>query len=82
MNNIVLFPFSEYWWFYLAFTLFVFVLLAIDLGIFHRDAHEVSFKESLIWSIVWISLALIFNFVFYQYALWKFPQIESLISTP
>lgn len=80
MQNVVLFPFAEYWWFYLGFTLFVFVLLAIDLGIFHRDAHEVSFKESLTWSIIWISLALIFNFVFYQYALWKFPQVERLIS--
>ncbi len=80
MQNVVLFPFAEYWWFYLGFTLFVFVLLAIDLGIFHRDAHEVSFKESLTWSIIWISLALIFNFLFYQYALWKFPQVERLIS--
>jgi tellurite resistance protein TerC len=82
MQNVVLFPFAEYWWFYLGFTLFVFVLLAIDLGIFHREAHEVSFKESLTWSIIWISLALIFNFVFYQYALWKFPQVERLISIP
>ena len=80
MQNVVLFPFAEYWWFYLGFTLFVFVLLAIDLGIFHREAHEVSFKESLTWSIIWMSLALIFNFLFYQYALWKFPQVERLIS--
>jgi len=80
MENIVLFPLAEYWWFYLGFTLFVFILLAIDLGIFHRDAHEVSFKESLTWSIIWISLALIFNFLFYQYALWRFPQVERLIS--
>lgn len=82
MQNVVLFPFAEYWWFYLGFTLFVFILLAIDLGIFHREAHEVSFKESLTWSIIWISLALIFNFLFYQYALWRFPQIERLISIP
>lgn len=82
MQNVVLFPFAEYWWFYLVFTLFVFILLAIDLGIFHREAHEVSFKESLTWSIIWISLALIFNFLFYQYALWKFPQVERLISIP
>ena len=82
MQNVVLFPFAEYWWFYLGFTLFVFILLAIDLGIFHREAHEVSFKESLTWSIIWISLALIFNFLFYQYALWRFPQVERLISIP
>lgn len=82
MEKIILFPFAEYWWFYLAFTVFVFVLLAIDLGVFHRDAHEVSFKESLTWSIIWISLALIFNFLFYQYALWRFPQVDRLISIP
>jgi tellurite resistance protein TerC len=82
MQNVVLFPFAEYWWFYLGFTLFVFILLAIDLGIFHREAHEVSFKESLTWSIIWISLALIFNFLFCQYALWRFPQVERLISIP
>ncbi|MEW6702519.1 MAG: TerC/Alx family metal homeostasis membrane protein [Bacteroidota bacterium] len=82
MQNVVLFPFVEYWWFYLGFTVFVFVLLSIDLGVFHREAHEVSFKESLVWSIVWISLALIFNFLFYQYALWKFPQVERLILIP
>ena len=82
MEKIILFPFAEYWWFYLGFTLFVFVLLAVDLGIFHREAHEVSFKESLTWSIIWISLALIFNFLFYQYASWKFPHVERLMSIP
>jgi len=82
MENVILFPFSEYWWFYLVFTLFVFILLAIDLGIFHRDAHEVKFKESLTWSIIWISLALVFNFLFYKYAQWKLPQVERLVSIP
>ncbi|HQU84882.1 MAG TPA: TerC family protein [Pyrinomonadaceae bacterium] len=67
-----LFPFAEYWWFYGIFTLFVLIMLALDLGVFHRKAHEVSFKEATIWSIVWISLALVFNFIFYQYASAKF----------
>ncbi len=80
LQNIALFPFEEYWWFYLAFTLFVLSLLALDLGVFHRNAHEVTFKESLIWSVVWISLALLFNYLFYQYSLWKFPQVERLSS--
>ncbi|MGE5812417.1 MAG: hypothetical protein ACM339_13000, partial [Ignavibacteria bacterium] len=74
MESIVLFPFSEYWGFYVGFTLFVLVLLSLDLGIFHKEAHEVSFKESLTWSIIWVSLALIFNFAFYKYALWKFSE--------
>jgi tellurite resistance protein TerC len=67
-----LFPFAEYWWFYGIFTLFVLFMLALDLGVFHRKAHEVSFKEATIWSIIWITLALIFNFIFYQYASAKF----------
>ena len=77
-----LFPFAEYWWFYALFTLFVLAMLALDLGVFHRKAHQVSFKEASIWSIVWVTLALVFNLVLYQYALWKFPQDERLISLP
>ena len=55
---IQLFPFSEYWWFYLAFIGFVLLLLALDLGVFHRKAHTVRFREAATWSVVWISLAL------------------------
>jgi len=36
-------------------------LLALDLGVFHRDAHEVTRREALIWSAAWIGLALAFN---------------------
>ncbi len=72
--DILLFPFSEYWWFYLSFTAFVLALLALDLGVFHKEAHRISFKEAATWSVVWIGLALIFNYLFYQYAFWKFSQ--------
>lgn len=44
-----------------GFLALVGVLLAIDLGVFHREAHEVGRREALVWSIVWIGLALIFN---------------------
>ena len=72
----LLFPFAEYWWFYAGFTAFVLMLLAIDLGIFHRDAHVVSFRESLTWSVIWVATALLFNYGFYQYAAGKFgPEI-------
>ena len=64
----VLFPFATYWWFYVGFTAFVLVLLAVDLGIFHRHAHVVTYRESLTWSIVWVSLALVFNYGFFLYA--------------
>ena len=68
----VLFPISSYWWFYLLFTLLVLVILLVDLGVFHRKAHAVSTKEALIWSTVWIVAALLFNFAFYKYCIWKF----------
>jgi tellurite resistance protein TerC len=42
-------------------------MLALDLGVFHRKPHAVSSREALIWSIVWISLSLVFNAVIYLY---------------
>ncbi len=45
---------------YAAFTGAVLVMLALDLGVFHRQAHEVKFKEALGWSALWIALALAF----------------------
>lgn len=78
----LLFPFAEYWWFYGGFTLFVLGMLALDLGVFHRKCHVVTFKESALWSLVWISLALVFNYLFYQYALWELPQKAHLLSIP
>jgi len=50
-----------------GFIAFVILLLAIDLGVFHRKSHEVKIKESLIWSAVWISLALVFNYGIYVF---------------
>ncbi len=44
------------------------MLLAVDLGVFHRTAHAVSFRESLAWSVVWVTIALLFNYGFYRYA--------------
>jgi tellurite resistance protein TerC len=79
---IQLFPFSEYWWFYLAFIGLVLFLLALDLGVVHRKAHTVKFREAATWSVVWISLALLFCFLLYQYALWKFPQDPRLMAVP
>lgn len=44
-------------WAWVIFIGFVFAMLALDLGVFHRKSHVVGFKESLAWSGVWISLA-------------------------
>ena len=46
---------------WVGFNLFVILMLAIDLGLFHRKAHEVKLREAIIWSAVWIVLALVFN---------------------
>jgi tellurite resistance protein TerC len=46
---------------WIGFNLFILAMLALDLGVFHRKAHEVSFKEAATWSAVWVSLALVFN---------------------
>lgn len=78
----VLFPFSDFWWFYLAFTGFVIAVLALDLGVFHKKAHAVSFKESAIWTSIWISLALIFNLIFYKYAHWLFSTDPKYLTIP
>ncbi len=82
MESVILFPFAHYWGFYLGFTLFVLLMLALDLGVFHREAHVVGFKESAVWTAVWIGLALAFNWGLYQYALWKFPQDPRLLAVP
>ena len=46
---------------WIGFLAFVGAMLALDLGVFHREAHEVSRREALTWSTVWIGLALVFN---------------------
>jgi tellurite resistance protein TerC len=54
-------------WLWVGFNLFVLALLALDLGVFHRKAHAVSAKEAAIWSVVWISLSLLFNGAIYLF---------------
>ncbi len=76
------FPFAEYWWLYCLFTLFVFAVLAIDLGVFHREAHEVSIKEAAVWSVVWVILALSFGAALYYYCLTQFPNNPRLMAIP
>jgi tellurite resistance protein TerC len=54
---------SIYFW--IGFHVFVFIMLALDLGIFHKKTHKVPVKEAVTWSIVWIALALLFNLFIY-----------------
>jgi tellurite resistance protein TerC len=48
-------------WLWVVFNVFVLGMLALDLGVFHRHAHQVSMREAATWSVVWIALALTFN---------------------
>ena len=52
---------------WIVFGVFVVVMMALDLGVFHRKAHEVKFKEALAWTIAWVLLALCFNVGIYFY---------------
>lgn len=52
---------TETLWLWVGFNVFVMAMLALDLGVFHRQAHVVSLRESLTWTAVWVSLALLFN---------------------
>ncbi len=66
---------NSYFW--IGFHIFIFLMLALDLGVFHKHAHKVPVKEAIIWTIVWISLALVFNlFVFFEFG--KIKALEFL----
>jgi tellurite resistance protein TerC len=55
------------WPLWLGFLAFVAVMLALDLGVFHRKAHVVSLREAAVWSGVWIGLAAVFAFGIFQF---------------
>jgi tellurite resistance protein TerC len=52
---------------WLGFVVFVLAMLAVDLGVFHRKAHTVGMKEAVIWSLVWVALAALFNLGVYAW---------------
>jgi tellurite resistance protein TerC len=53
--------------FWILFNAFVLLMLSLDLGVFHRKAHEVSLKEALTWTFIWISLAMVFNAIIFYW---------------
>lgn len=53
---------------WIGFNLFILVLLALDLGVFHRKSHAVSLRESIVWTTVWIVLAMVFNLGVWHFA--------------
>jgi tellurite resistance protein TerC len=54
-------------WLWIAFNVFVVAMLAVDLLIFHKEAHEVRVREAATWSLVWVALALLFGVGVYQF---------------
>lgn len=57
---------SIYFW--IGFHVLIFTMLALDLGVFHKKTHKVPVKEALIWVLVWVSLAFLFNlFILYEF---------------
>jgi tellurite resistance protein TerC len=73
-------PASMKMWAYAGFITLVVVFLALDLGVFHREAHEVSLKESMAWSAIWLACGLSFTaFVYYAY---EFHWLSLGLETP
>ncbi|HEM0296933.1 TPA: hypothetical protein U0T18_002969, partial [Legionella pneumophila] len=61
------------WWMWLGFLAFVLIMLFVDLFVFGgRKAHRVSTKEALSWTILWFTLAIIFNFLLWWYLVENF----------
>jgi tellurite resistance protein TerC len=57
---------SIYFW--IGFHVFVFLMLALDLGVFHKKAHKIPVKEAVIWTFIWVTLAMLFClFVFIDF---------------
>jgi len=52
---------------WIGFIVFVLIMLALDLYVFNRKPHEIKIKEALVWSAVWIGLALLFNYGVYVF---------------
>ncbi|ABY33522.1 MAG: membrane protein [Chloroflexus sp.] len=58
-------------WAWIGFHAIVFLVLALDLGVFHRRSHKVSIREAGLWTLVWVTLSLIFNGIIW---LWRGPE--------
>ena len=61
-----------------GFSIVIIIMLLLDLGVFNKKSHEVSNKEALLWSVVWISISMIFSGVIYWVMDWEaFTQFQS-----
>lgn len=81
MQNII-YPFSDYWTVYVFFIFLVTLVLFLDLGFFHKKEHTMTWKESVIWSIFWVGLALVFNYGLYRYTAFKLSNDSDFLMIP
>jgi len=56
---------GDHFIFWIGFSVFVFIMMSLDLGVFHKKAHKITVKEAVVWTGIWVTLALIFNFLIY-----------------
>ena len=70
------------WIFWLVFNLFVLAMLALDLGLFHREKHVVQVREAIGWTMVWIALATCFAVLiyFFGHTMVGHPRPNSVLS--
>src|SRR5215218_2919467 len=54
-------------WLWIGFSLFILIMLSLDLGLFNRKAHTIKYREAWIWSGVWVTLAMIFASIVFYY---------------
>lgn len=54
-------------WLWIGFSLFIVCMLGLDLGLFNRKAHTIRYREAWIWSLVWLTLALLFGALVFRY---------------
>jgi tellurite resistance protein TerC len=77
-----LFPLADYWWLYAGFAVFVGLLLFLDLGVFNRKLHVVSFREAGLWTAAWVTLALAFNVGLFLYLRQRLSHDAGLLALP
>lgn len=65
-------------WHWVVFVLFVQFFLALDLGVFHRHAHVVKFREALLWTFLWFCLAMAFGFLLAPVAVEQWGRKETM----
>ena len=78
MEDLLLIPFADYWWAYAGFIIALLAILAFDLGVFSKPGTVPSLKSASIRSVIFIALALAFNYGLYQFLLYDLPTRPEL----